>query len=70
MKENFKVALKVGRPVAKQALDNKLGFVVSECPLARDHILQGMERLDAPVAEIEPVAHPIEIIARAYGISG
>ena len=66
MKENFEVALKVGWPVAKQALDNKLGFVVSECPLARDHIVQGMERAASEQPAIEPVAHPIQIIARAY----
>ncbi|HEC14674.1 MAG TPA: glycerol-3-phosphate dehydrogenase, partial [Rhodospirillales bacterium] len=46
MKDNFEVALKVGKPVARQAVKNKPGYVVSECPLARDHILQGMERLD------------------------
>jgi glycerol-3-phosphate dehydrogenase subunit C len=66
MKENFEVALKVGRPVAKQALDNKLGFVVSECPLARDHIVQGMEKAANEPPAVEPVAHPIQIIARAY----
>ncbi len=66
MKENFEVALKVGRPVAKQALDNKQGFVVSECPLARDHIVQGMEKAASEPPAIEPVAHPIQIIARAY----
>ncbi len=67
MKENFEIALKVGKPVVRQAIDNKLGFVVSECPLARDHIVQGMDRaVDEPV-DIQPVAHPIQIIARAYG---
>ncbi|MGZ8995273.1 MAG: glycerol-3-phosphate dehydrogenase, partial [Rhodospirillales bacterium] len=58
--------LKVGRPVAKQALDNKLGFVVSECPLAGDHIVQGMEKAANEPTGVEPVAHPIQIIARAY----
>jgi glycerol-3-phosphate dehydrogenase subunit C len=70
MKENFEVALKVGRPVAQQAKSSGSRFVVSECPLARDHIIQGMERLDAPVSQVEPVAHPIQIIARAYGLAG
>jgi glycerol-3-phosphate dehydrogenase subunit C len=70
MKENFEVALKVGRPVAQQAKSAASRFVVSECPLARDHIIQGMERLDAPVNQVEPVAHPIQIIARAYGLAG
>jgi glycerol-3-phosphate dehydrogenase subunit C len=68
MKDNFEVALKVGRPVARQAAENKSAFVVSECPLARDHVVQGMERLDGGAAAVEPVQHPIELIARAYGV--
>jgi glycerol-3-phosphate dehydrogenase subunit C len=68
MKENFDVALKVGRPVARQARENKTAFVVSECPLAREHIIQGMERVNGeqPVASVDPVQHPIQLLARAY----
>jgi glycerol-3-phosphate dehydrogenase subunit C len=68
MKDNFEVALKVGRPVARQAAENRSAFVVSECPLARDHVVQGMERLDDAVPPAESVQHPIELIARAYGL--
>jgi glycerol-3-phosphate dehydrogenase subunit C len=68
MKDNFEVALKVGRPVARQAAENKSAFVVSECPLARDHVVQGMERLDDGGPPVESVQHPIELIARAYGL--
>ena len=66
MEENFDVALKVGRPVARQAIGAGKAFVASECPLASDHIRQGMARQegDAP----ETVAHPILLLARAYGI--
>jgi glycerol-3-phosphate dehydrogenase subunit C len=42
--------------------------VLSECPLARDHIVQGMERLEGPMPTLEPVAHPIQVLARAYGL--
>ena len=68
MKENFEVALKVGKPVARQARQNKTAFVVSECPLARDHIIQGMERVDGeqPATAVAPVQHPIQLFARAY----
>jgi glycerol-3-phosphate dehydrogenase subunit C len=72
MKDNFEVALKVGRPVARQAAeaaDAGKPFVASECPLAGEHIIQGMERLGV---EIKPGAglarHPIELFAQAYGI--
>ena len=69
MKGNFETAIKIGRPVARQALNNKQQFVASECPLAALHIAQGMELL----AKGEPVPgraiHPIELFARAYGIA-
>ena len=45
MKENFEVALKIGKPVARDVAKDSPGFVVSECPLARDHILQGYGRI-------------------------
>ena len=72
MTENFEVALKIGKPVATQALKQAKAFVASECPLAGTHIAQGMARLgkDAPQppAEFETL-HPIEIFARAYGLA-
>ncbi|MBT3307209.1 MAG: glycerol-3-phosphate dehydrogenase, partial [Alphaproteobacteria bacterium] len=42
MKENFEIALKVGKPVARDVKKQNPGHLVSECPLARDHILQGV----------------------------
>ena len=68
MKDNFEVGLKVGKPVARQAVKNKSAFVVSECPLAREHIVQGMERLEEKPAAVEPLQHPIQLMARAYGL--
>ncbi|MGB0748207.1 MAG: (Fe-S)-binding protein [Magnetospiraceae bacterium] len=64
----FDVAMKVGKPVAKQALKNKNRFVVSECPLARDHILQGIEEEGGNVRGIESFHHPIQLLAHAYGL--
>jgi glycerol-3-phosphate dehydrogenase subunit C len=69
MKDNFEVALKVGRPVARQARESQRPYVVSECPLARDHIIQGMERLsDGTPPGVEPAQHPVQLLARAYGL--
>ncbi|HEX9770646.1 MAG TPA: heterodisulfide reductase-related iron-sulfur binding cluster [Kiloniellales bacterium] len=69
MKENFEVALKVGRPVARAAAESAKAFVASECPLAGMHIVQGMERLkDGEARPAEPAIHPIELFARAYGV--
>ena len=68
MKDNFEVALKVGKPVARKAGDAGSKYVVSECPLARDHIVQGIGMMDKPTDGIEPVTHPIELFAKAYGL--
>src|SRR5262249_9006183 len=41
-KGNFETAVKIGRPVARQALKNAKPFLSSECPLAGMHIVQEM----------------------------
>ncbi len=68
LKENFDVALKVGKPVSRQALKNDKAFLASECPLAATHILQGMELLDGETKPPGAAFHPIELFARAYGL--
>ena len=68
-KEFFEVGLKVGKPVARQAAKNETPYIVSECPLARDHILQGMEKLDADTSGVKQAQHPIELMATAYGLA-
>jgi glycerol-3-phosphate dehydrogenase subunit C len=70
LKGNFETALKVGRPVARQALKNAKPLLSSECPLAAAHILQGMEMLANDGLLPERPMHPIELFARAYGIPG
>ena len=66
MKDNFEVALKVGKPAARQALKAKNAWVVSECPLAATHLRQSMERLTDDVPQT--VQHPIILMAHAYGL--
>jgi glycerol-3-phosphate dehydrogenase subunit C len=70
LKENFETAVKVGRPVARQALRNAKPFLSSECPLAGMHILQGMEMV--ATGEMLPgrPLHPIELVACSYRIPG
>ncbi|MBV9860165.1 MAG: glycerol-3-phosphate dehydrogenase [Alphaproteobacteria bacterium] len=67
---NFETALKVGRPVARQALRDPKPFLSSECPLAAMHVLQGMEQLAQGEKLPQRPLHPIELVARAYGIPG
>ncbi len=70
MKENFDTALKIGKPVARTALEKNSSEVVSECPLAGVHIRQGMKQLkeegdEGGIPDTAP--HPIEILAKSYG---
>ena len=67
MKGNFETALKVGKPVARTAAKNAKAHLASECPLAGEHIVQGIEMLDGKGAPAQ-AWHPIELFARAYGI--
>ncbi len=70
MRDNFDVALKVGKPVARQAVKNASHYVVSECPLAAEHILQGMERLNGKGSDLPSrTFSPIELVAQSYGLT-
>lgn len=69
MKENFDVALKVGKPVARDAVKQESKYVASECPLAGMHILQGMDAIEDGKAPPK-APHPIELFAQAYGLRG
>jgi glycerol-3-phosphate dehydrogenase subunit C len=67
-KGNFDVAKKVGRPVARLARDGGKAYMTSECPLAGVHISQGIDALGTDKPKPVLVKHPIQLIARAYGI--
>lgn len=66
MVDNFETAIKVGKPAARQAVKNNNQLILSECPLAADHLMQEIERETKEVTFTS--AHPIEIFAKAYGI--
>jgi glycerol-3-phosphate dehydrogenase subunit C len=68
-REHFETALKVGRPVARQAAQIGGGYIMSECPLAGVHIAQGMEKFDTDGPKPGLVTHPIQLLARAYGLA-
>jgi glycerol-3-phosphate dehydrogenase subunit C len=70
LKGNFETALKVGKPVARQALKNAKPLLASECPLAGMHIAQEMTMLAEGQSVPPRSLHPIELVARAYGIPG
>ena len=75
-KDFHDVAIKVGRPVARQSLQKGNRYVSSECPLAAVHIVEGMSRMaekEENGAELMPpdgqAFHPIQLFARAYGLA-
>jgi glycerol-3-phosphate dehydrogenase subunit C len=62
VKPTHDVGVKVGKPVFKAAEKQARGHIVSDCPLAAQHIFANT---DTPAREPE---HPIQIMARAYGL--
>lgn len=70
MVDNFEIALKVGKPVARQAQSFGNQTVLSECPLAAAHIIQGLERLEEGGDAVFVSAHPLQILAQSYGLEG
>jgi glycerol-3-phosphate dehydrogenase subunit C len=70
VKPTHAVAVKVGRPVFRAARKQARGHIVSDCPLAAQHIVHQMDELakdDSATAARAP-EHPIQIMARAFGL--
>tara|TARA_B100000686_G_scaffold279221_1_gene299706 strand:+ start:564 stop:1211 length:648 start_codon:yes stop_codon:yes gene_type:complete len=65
---NFDTAIKTGRAAARQAMQNGSSFVASECPLACDHLRQGIEKLKPDEVLQSKFGHPLELFAKACGI--
>jgi len=68
-KGHFETAMKVGKPAMRQLDAAGKKHVVSECPLAGIHIEQGIAGLAGDAPKPERIAHPIVLMARAYGIA-
>ena len=68
LKDNFEVALKIGRPAARKINEINQAHVISECPLAREHLLQGAKRIGESKCQHSQFQHPIELLAFSYGI--
>ena len=69
MKDTRPMAVKVGKPTARQVSAKGNATLCSDSPLACKHLgqlLADEAKPDAPPAPRE--AHPIEVFARAYGV--
>jgi glycerol-3-phosphate dehydrogenase subunit C len=67
MKQTHGVAMKVGKPAARQVAKTEDQTLCSDCPLACKHLGQLLEA-EAPAAGQPAKGHPIEVFARAYGL--
>ena len=71
MKDTHQVAVKVGRPAARQVAQKANDTLCSDCPLACKHLGQLVSAQVAESGGAAPrQAHPIEIFASAYGFQG
>ncbi len=65
-KEFHETAMKIGRPVFRQAAEHpggEVNWVASDCQLAAHHIEQGMQgKAD------DKIAHPLTLLRMAYGL--
>jgi glycerol-3-phosphate dehydrogenase subunit C len=66
-KNNFEMAIKVGKPVARKVIQYENEYVVSECPLAGTHIQQGVNKIDNS-KNVKVLSHPLEILAKSMSI--
>lgn len=66
MRETHDIALKVGKPAARAAAKAANETLCSDCPLACKHLGQMMVA-ELKGADAPRQAHPIEILAKAYG---
>jgi len=67
MKDTRPLAVKVGKPTARQAAQKGSETLCSDCPLACKHIGQLLS-VEIPDGPQPRQAHPIEVLARAYGL--
>ena len=65
MKTTHNLALKVGRPTARQIKNKNNKYMASDCPLAGKHLKQLQQ--DTKISHDEAL-HPIELMAKAYRI--
>ena len=60
--------MKIGKPVFKAMMQNTPDYISSDCQLAGHHIEQGIDELKLVVDKTPVLAHPISLIAKAYGV--
>jgi glycerol-3-phosphate dehydrogenase subunit C len=71
VKTTREAALKTGRTTFRTAASQARGHIVSDCPLAAEHIVHNVKLLNDKDGKPSPARvpeHPIQIMARAFGL--
>jgi glycerol-3-phosphate dehydrogenase subunit C len=71
LKGTHSVAMKVGKPAMRLVANQARGHIVSDCPLAAEHLVQGAREIAQSEGNNLPAKtaeHPIEVFARSYGL--
>jgi glycerol-3-phosphate dehydrogenase subunit C len=68
MKDTYPLAVKVGKSAARLAAKTGDEALCSDCPLACKHLGQLLEAESIDAGQPRR-SHPIEILARAYGLA-
>jgi len=69
LKPTHALAVKVGKPAARQVAQKANASLCSDCPLACEHLGQ-LVAAELPAGAAPPrQAHPIELMAEAYGLA-
>ncbi len=73
VKPTHEVAMKVGKTAMRNVVKHGNKYLVSDCPLAAKHLVQGASELTSELAEDghTPVQalHPVQLFAMAYGLT-
>ena len=69
LKKNHQVAVEFGAPLVDRVISSQRQYFVSECPLASNHLLDGVAKTNKPGhTKVDRSFHPIELLAKSYGI--
>ena len=67
VKPTHDLAVKVGKKAVAQAVKANDKYIVSDCPLAAKHLVQGVDETEN--ATPATAMHPVQIMAMAYGLA-
>jgi len=67
--QHHATAMKIGKPVFRAMMNNTPDYVSSDCQLAGHHIEQGIAEAGLAKDKAPQLAHPLSLIARAYGLN-